>query len=201
MALCTLFFTLSLLSPLVSALPNLLSIRQTTTTETWQIPRLDMHMMTVGTGIQGNPPWPEDSKFDSTIDFDVVIPAANEIAKWKCQGAMANGTIIERLTECASDEEGRGDSLMFAMAKYNELGERRPELSFSLWLYRNGYACHRSLPHAHGYASTDTNADYHVGKTATWLFRHSRATQLSQRMTRENRPVTSPVFREGRMMD
>ena len=179
MTLHTIFFAFTLLSPLANALPNTLSALQTITTETWQIPRLDMHMMSIGTGIPGNPPWPEDSKFDSTIDFDVMVPAARGLVKWNCQGAMANGTITERLIDCVRSEEGGEGSLMFGMQKYNGLGERRAELSFSLWLYRNRYAFlafYDILTIMH--VSTYTDADYCVDKTVTCLSRRTQATQL-----------------------
>jgi hypothetical protein len=145
-----LFFALSVLASLASALPNPLSIRQTPSPETWQIPRLDMHMMTTGTGIPGNPPWPEDSKFNSTIDFDVLVPDYESVVggttgvtgqeKWNCQGSMANGTLMEGVAGCIRDGEGEG-RLLFGMERYTELGERRPELSFSLWLFRTRYIC------------------------------------------------------------
>ncbi|KAG9185662.1 hypothetical protein G6011_06993 [Alternaria panax] len=79
MALSSIILAFSLFSSLVFALPKPLSARQTHVAETWQVPRLNMHMMSIGTGIPGNPPWAEDSKFDSTIDFDVLtcIPDAS----------------------------------------------------------------------------------------------------------------------------
>jgi hypothetical protein len=138
-----------------------------------------MHMMSIGTGIPGNPPWPEDSKFDSTIDFDVMVPAATGLAKWNCQGAMANGTIMERLIDCVRYEEDGEGGLMFGMQKYDGLGERRAELSFSLWLYRNRYAFlafYDILTIMH--VSTYTDADYCVDKTVTCLSRRTQATQL-----------------------
>ena len=202
MTLYTIFSAFALLSPPASALPNTLFALQTITTETWQIPRLDMHMMSIGTGIPGNPPWPEDSKFDSTIDFDVMVPAATGLAKWNCQGAMANSTITERLIDCVRYEEDGEGGLMFGMQKYDGLGERRAELSFSLWLYRNRYAFlafYDILTIMH--MSTYTDADYRVDKTVTCLSRRSQATQLSQQTTRRNQPVILRVFRVNRTTD
>lgn len=143
---------------LSSALPNpALSTRQTLATETWHIPRLNMHMMTSGTGIPGNPPWPDESKFNSTIDFDVLIPAAAGSQKWNCRGAMVNGTIIQGLAECLRGGEGVEGGLMFGMQKYDAPGERRAELSFELWLSRTGYACLRLLLHLRFHAFIDIN--------------------------------------------
>ncbi|KAB2099892.1 hypothetical protein AG0111_0g12022 [Alternaria gaisen] len=141
MALYTIFLAYGLLSPLANALLNNLPVLNTITTETWLIPRLDMHMMSIGTGIPGNPSWPEDSKFDSTINFDVMVPAATGLAKWNCQGAMANGTITERLIDC----------------KYDGLGERRAELSFSLWLYRNKQDGDLLVPTSSGHTAITAN--------------------------------------------
>ncbi|CAI9635774.1 unnamed protein product [Alternaria burnsii] len=157
MALYTICFAFAPLLPLVSALPHTLSVLQTIETETWQIPRLDMHMMSIGTGIPGNPPWPEDSKFKSTIDFDVMVPAATGLAKWNCQGAMANGTITDRLIDCVRYEEDGEGGLMFGMQKYDGLGERRAELSFSLWLYRNGQDGDLLVPTFSGHTAITAN--------------------------------------------
>jgi hypothetical protein len=139
------FLVLFLHSPLISALPNPLSSRQipTTAAETWHIPRLNMHMMSVNTGIPGNGPWPEDSKFNSTIDFDVLVPeAAVGMAKWNCQGEMKNGTLMEGVVECMRDGDsggGEDGEVAFGMQPYTAVGERRAELSFWLWVYRAGY--------------------------------------------------------------
>jgi hypothetical protein len=202
MALYTIFFAFTLLSPLTNALPNSLPVLNTITTETWQNLRLDMHMMSIGTGIPGNPPWPEDSKSDSTIDFDVMVPAATELAKWNCQGAMANGTIMERLIDCVRYEEDGEGGLMFGMQKYDGLGERRAELSFSLWLYRNRYAflAFYDIPTIM-HMSTYTDADYRVDKTVTCFSRRSQATQLSQQTTRRNQPVILRASRVNRTTD
>jgi hypothetical protein len=104
-----------------------------------------MHMMSIGTGIPGNPPWPDESRFDSTIDFDVLIPVEAGSQKWNCQGVMGNGTLIVRTVECVGDGVGDKDvkegGLMFAMQEYTDLGDRRPELSFRLWLFRLRFVC------------------------------------------------------------
>ncbi|KAH6845885.1 hypothetical protein BKA58DRAFT_316440 [Alternaria rosae] len=107
--------------------------------ETWHIPRLNMHMMSTSTGIPGSGPWPESSKFDSTIDFDVVVPEEAPLgtSKWNCKGTMKNGTIIEDVVGCVNDQGGVGD-VSFGMTGYAALGERRPELSFWLWVHRVG---------------------------------------------------------------
>ena len=104
-----------------------------------------MHMMTTSTGIPGNGPWPEGSKFDSTIDFDVLVPeeAPLPASKWNCKGTMKNGTIIEDVVGCV-DEKGNVGDVSFGMTGYEAVGERRAELSFWLWVYRVGYV--DSLP-------------------------------------------------------
>jgi len=99
-----------------------------------------MHMMSTSTGIPGNGPWPESSKFDSTIDFDVLVPeeAPLPASKWNCKGTMKNGTIIEDVVGCVDESGGVGD-VSFGMTGYEAVGERRAELSFWLWVYRVGY--------------------------------------------------------------
>jgi len=147
MILPTPFITfLPLLIPLTTALPTIphdpLYARDTSlaAAETWHIPRLDMHMMSTSTGIPGNGPWPEGSKFDSTIDFDVLVPeeAPLPASTWNCKGTMKNGTIIEDVVGCV---DGKGDvgDVSFGMTGYKAVGERRAELSFWLWVYRVGY--------------------------------------------------------------
>jgi len=137
---------LPLLISLTTALPtdlhHPLDARDTSLAaeQTWHIPRLDMHMMSTSTGIPGNGPWPESSKFDSTIDFDVLVPeeAPLPASKWNCKGTMKNGTIIEDVVGCVDESGGVGD-VSFGMTGYEAVGERRAELSFWLWVYRVGY--------------------------------------------------------------
>jgi hypothetical protein len=45
----------------------------TRSTETWSIPTMDVHFMGRDTGIPGNT-WPEDRKFNTTLDFTVIFP-------------------------------------------------------------------------------------------------------------------------------
>lgn len=133
---------LSLTIALPSPLRYALSAREPSLAaeETWHILRLNMHMMSTSTGIPGSGPWPESSKFDSTIDFDVVVleEAPLGTSKWNCKGTMKNGTIIEDVVGCVNDQGGVGD-VSFGMMEYAALGQRSPELSFWLWVYRIGY--------------------------------------------------------------
>ncbi|KAI4680530.1 hypothetical protein J4E81_010211 [Alternaria sp. BMP 2799] len=132
---------ISLTTALPAILPHPLHARDTSLAaeQTWHIPRLDMHMMSTSTGIPGNGPWPEGSKFDSTIDFDVLVPeeAPLPASKWNCKGTMKNGTIIEDVVSCVDGKGGVGD-VSFGMTEYEAVGERRAELSFWLWVYRVG---------------------------------------------------------------
>jgi hypothetical protein len=137
---------LSLLtSTLALALPTTntpsLAARQVSA-EKWSIPRMQMHMMSKDTGIPGNT-WPDSAKFNSSIDFDVMIPdhASTDMLKVNCQAQFANYTLPVGTLECvpvvAAGEsvEGFGD-VEFGMSLYEGLGPRRPELSFVLHVYR-----------------------------------------------------------------
>jgi hypothetical protein len=125
---------LSALAALTAALPTSSpsSTRQLSA-EKWSIPRLNMHMMSIGTGIPGNPPWPEASKYNSTIDFDVLVPSQGALVKRNCQTSFRNGTLPEGWATCGKGGEGKVE---FGMTLYEELGPRRAELSFVLHLTR-----------------------------------------------------------------
>ena len=108
-------------------------------------------MMSVGTGIPGNPPWLECDKFNSTIDFDVLIPdhSSPGLLKVNCQAEFMNGTLPEGITECTpvvpegASVEGFG-TVKFGMTPYRELGERRVDMSYVMHLARtdtNMYGC------------------------------------------------------------
>jgi hypothetical protein len=62
-----------------------------------------MHMMSPSTGIPGNPPWPESRRFNSTIDFDVLMSGE----KVKCQGSWENGTLPNEKMGCKCTFKGR----------------------------------------------------------------------------------------------
>jgi hypothetical protein len=55
-------------------------------TETWSIPTMDVHFMGRDTGIPGNT-WPEDRKFNTTLDFTVIFPTFERqcSVNWKYQ--------------------------------------------------------------------------------------------------------------------
>jgi hypothetical protein len=57
-------------APLTAPLTSSLTTRST---ETWSIPTMDVHFMGRDTGIPGNT-WPEDRKFNTTLDFTVIFP-------------------------------------------------------------------------------------------------------------------------------
>jgi hypothetical protein len=58
---------ITILIPLALAL----ALPTTKVTEQWLIPRLELHMMSQHTGLPGDPPWPQESQFNTIIDFDV----------------------------------------------------------------------------------------------------------------------------------
>jgi hypothetical protein len=139
--------SLTILSLLTStlALPTTntpsLAARQVSA-EKWSIPRMQMHMMSKDTGIPGNT-WPDSAKFNSSIDFDVVIPdhASSDMLKVNCQAQFANYTLPVGNVVCVpvvaegQVVDGFG-SVEFGMSLYEGLGPRRPELSFVLHVYR-----------------------------------------------------------------
>ncbi len=173
-----------------------------------------MHMMSIGTGIPGNPPWPENSKFDSTVDFDILVPdykstAAMGTKKWNCHGVMKNGTVMEGLVSCGkggSAEDDEQGGVAFGMQAYTGLGDRRPELSFWLWVYRLRWVSSPLLLFRLSsisivmYVIEDTDASHTTDNTRTLIQPFSKAQRPSQRTMRKNRVVTSPVFKDGHMM-
>ncbi|PSN69027.1 hypothetical protein BS50DRAFT_461578, partial [Corynespora cassiicola Philippines] len=106
----------------------------------WLIPRLEMHFMAPDTGLPGNPPWPAQARFDSTIDFDLDITEG----KVRCRGAWPNGTLPTARMLC-EDAQGRlledrraeWGKIEFGMESWTELGgNRRPEMAYTLSVYR-----------------------------------------------------------------
>ncbi|KAF1829463.1 hypothetical protein BDW02DRAFT_536211 [Decorospora gaudefroyi] len=93
-----------------------------------------MHIMSASTGLPGNPPWPESRRFDSTIDFDIVLPGA-AAQTWNCQTHFPNGTLPVGVAACTAPAGAVG-SVAFGMEVYTGLGIRRPELSFVLGVER-----------------------------------------------------------------
>jgi hypothetical protein len=104
---------------------------------------MQMHMMSRDTGIPGNQ-WPESSKFNSSIDFDVLIPdhATEGMVKVNCQAGFANYTLPASTTSChpvlTDGQTAESFGLVeFGMSLYTALGPRRPELSFILSISRS----------------------------------------------------------------
>ena len=100
--------------------------------------------MSISTGIPGNPPWPEASKYNSTIDFDVLVPnhaAEGGVLTVNCQSQFPNGTLPVGVAACVPVVaeggvlEGFGN-VEFGMGVYEGLGARRAELSFVLHITR-----------------------------------------------------------------
>jgi hypothetical protein len=73
----------ALSAPLTAPVTTSLTTR---TTETWSIPTMDVHFMGRDTGIPGNT-WPEDRKFNTTLDFTVIFPTFEQhcSANWTYQ--------------------------------------------------------------------------------------------------------------------
>jgi hypothetical protein len=133
--------TISLISLLLSfttALPIIPTVPTLSAAESWHIPRLDMHMMSINTGIPGNPPWPDSARFNSSISFDVSIPdhvdITNPPVNITCTASWPNGTLPASSSECTDMPDN--ERMLFGLAPYTALGERRPELSFTLVLAR-----------------------------------------------------------------
>jgi len=102
-------------------------------TETWQIPRINVHFHTSDTGLPGNPAWPDPPPFNSTIDFDLELPATHASSslpfKTHCHAEFINGQLPDKLIECAPQPSDR-EVVKFHVRRYNE--SRRAEMSFSL---------------------------------------------------------------------
>lgn len=122
--------TLTLLTSSTAALPTSghSSSEPAAKTETWRIPRLELHMMTRLSGLPGGGDWPASFQYPSTIDFDIVMPNNQSL---HCHNEFANGTLPVDSAPCA----GEG-TVGFRMAEYTELGPRRKELSFVLHVFR-----------------------------------------------------------------
>ncbi|KAF2036344.1 hypothetical protein EK21DRAFT_106446 [Setomelanomma holmii] len=95
-------------------------------TERWTIPRLNLHFMNGDTGIPGNQ-WPPELHFETTMSFDVFIPHSQETTT--CTAAWPNGTFPTELFKCSTSPNQK---TAFALSPYTGLGERKPELSFTL---------------------------------------------------------------------
>ncbi|KAF2622605.1 hypothetical protein BU25DRAFT_377411 [Macroventuria anomochaeta] len=124
-------FASALLITSTIALPTSVSSSLSTraTTEQWSIPSMELHMMTKFTGLPGNGPWPENSKYPSTIDFDINMP---NYQNGHCHTEFLNGTLPDDLAACS----GEGGRVRFRMKEYTALGPRRKELSFVLQVFR-----------------------------------------------------------------
>jgi hypothetical protein len=134
------FLTTSILLAFTHTLPT----PSLAISESWLIPRLDMHYMMADSGLPIT--WPDWAKFDSSIDFDVNLPSGVH----NCQASWPNGTLPEGEYACVKAGEQRGmrrigiqgeerewgnmqdGEVRFRMTKWWGLGDRRPEMSFGL---------------------------------------------------------------------
>ena len=99
--------------------------------------------MSKSTGIPGNPPWPESSRFNSTIDFDAVLPShtidedASPSANItvNCQASFLNGTLPAGPVSCTGGPSD--ETIQFSMKPYTRPGEDvPPEFSYVLHMLR-----------------------------------------------------------------
>jgi hypothetical protein len=139
----SMFLTTSSLVSLTQALPT----PSFALSESWLIPRLDMHYMMADSGLPIA--WPDWAKFDSSIDFDISLPSGTV----NCQANWPNGTLPEGEWACSRSGEVKGPKrvegtedevgvqqwrgigkgeVRFTMTRWLGLGERRPEMSFGL---------------------------------------------------------------------
>lgn len=133
------FLAVVALLHLTHSLPTNIDVtkRQEPLLETWSIPRLDMHMMSIHTGLPGDT-WLPGTLFNSTIDFDVLIPdhtlppntTTPRTITSNCKASFLNGTLPSGRTYCTPPSTT--EVLFFEMYAYTDLGPRRPELSFML---------------------------------------------------------------------
>ena len=98
--------------------------------EPWLIPRLEVHYM-----LSPSPKPPAQHDFPSTIDFDIRLPSGDA----NCKTSWPNGTLPVGNVDCARAQKdgggGKGENpgrVYFSMARWDELGLRRPEISFAL---------------------------------------------------------------------
>ncbi|KAJ4369069.1 hypothetical protein N0V83_006152 [Neocucurbitaria cava] len=109
--------------------------------EEFRISSLNMHMMSEGTGIPGNPPWPDNKRFDTTLDFQVVVPnidwnrTSTSPATYThdCHWSWKNGSFPEKyLVKCKGGSPLGLDAIWFQMFEYTGLGPRRPDTGWNL---------------------------------------------------------------------
>lgn len=122
---------------------------------------MSLHMMMRHTGLPGPGDWPEGTRYNSSVEFDIDLPAGrDELVRWTCRAEFANGTLPAGFEGCGrADVEGEGEAervaeadwkgngngereeegverVQFRMARYTALGNRRAELSFVLEVFR-----------------------------------------------------------------
>ncbi|KAF1851831.1 uncharacterized protein K460DRAFT_373745 [Cucurbitaria berberidis CBS 394.84] len=143
--------------------------------EQWLIPRLHMHIMSDGTGIPGNPPWPDGMRFNSTIDFDVLMlnytvnedGSAPAPLALTCQASWRNGTLPDMYEGCTGSPAD--EMVAFRMGEYTDLGDRRPELSFVLDMVRVRMEDENRIYHLSGSIPITANDPYEPSSYLTCL--------------------------------
>ncbi|KAG9198320.1 hypothetical protein G6514_010290, partial [Epicoccum nigrum] len=124
--------TYSLALPALPAIalpaPTLLLPPRAPANETWNIPSMQLHMMSRLSGLPGDGAWPSAYSFPSTVDFTVTMPGQNAT----CHTSFANGTLPADPAACSGD----GNGVRFRMLPYTASGSRRPETSFVLQVFR-----------------------------------------------------------------
>ncbi|KAH9865203.1 hypothetical protein IAQ61_009150 [Plenodomus lingam] len=131
--------------PSLTSSPPSLPLSPLDPTQIYHIPHLTMHMISEKPGWPGNPDWNEADKFNTSIEFTVVMPTllsgghtnrtVNCAAEWK------HDTLPEMAFSCAGDGAKEGEQVQFGMKPYHRPGEtgatrrrrrRREELNYEL---------------------------------------------------------------------
>ncbi|KAH7075579.1 hypothetical protein BKA63DRAFT_300978 [Paraphoma chrysanthemicola] len=108
-------------------------------TERWLIPRMDLHFMSRDSGLPGGR-WPPSALFDTTISFDLVLPWNHTVPQststftTTCTVSWPNGTFPSIYTEFPCTSPSSSEKITFSLSPYIGLGDRKAELSFSLYV-------------------------------------------------------------------
>ncbi|KAH7090560.1 hypothetical protein FB567DRAFT_626519 [Paraphoma chrysanthemicola] len=117
--------------------PSLSTNNPTPYTERWLIPRMDLHFMTRDSGLPGGQ-WPPSALFDTTIFLGLILPWNHTVPQststftTTCTASWPNGTFPSAHTEFPCTSPTHRENITFSLSPYTGLGERKPELSFSL---------------------------------------------------------------------
>ncbi|KAF2848757.1 hypothetical protein T440DRAFT_556333 [Plenodomus tracheiphilus IPT5] len=119
------------------------------TTQLFHIPHLTMHMISAKPGLPGNPNWNESDKFNTSIDFTIVMPSLLSTTTTTttasgalnrtltCSTSWKHDTLPTLTFKCEGEGSKEGEEVWWGMTPYykpewKEGDERREELSFRL---------------------------------------------------------------------